>query len=66
MNYCTICNKPCEYRSRYWKFEDTPDGLKEVELITYHANCKMKLNRLREKLLDIEWKIFQLKHNNSL
>ena len=65
MNYCTICNKPCEYRSRYWKFDDTPDGLKEVELITYHPNCKMKLNRLREKLLDIEWKIYQLKYGTS-
>ena len=63
MNQCTVCFKPFKHKARYWINEETPTGLREVELITAHLKCRClekKRLDLLSQISDIEAKIFQL------
>ena len=60
---CTVCGNYCKHKKRYFKTETTPDGIKEVELITAHATCRSlirKKQELEQQIRDIDWKLFAL------
>lgn len=48
---CILCNLPFQHRKRYW---GCSNGLKEVEFILGHVDCRILLNKrskLREELI---------------
>ena len=59
---CILCNKPFEYKKRYTTKDDTPKGLKEVEIICIHPNCRDKRRKLKDRILELEFELFCLKH----
>ena len=63
-NICTVCGKHWLYRKRCTLIEDYP-GMKEIEFITSHASCRSLMRKkkdLDKAILDIEFKIFNLKN----
>jgi hypothetical protein len=58
---CILCNKPFDHQKRYYIRDDTPKGLKEVEIICVHPNCRDRRRKLKEKILNLEFELFCLK-----
>ena len=60
-NICTICNR--EFIHKKSLFRAYYSELSEVHLVTAHPKCKMasnKCKRLKEQLLEAEWKLYTL------
>ena len=60
-NICTVCCKNYIHHNRYIA---GGNGFKELELVTAHAGCRgliRQQHELKQKLVDLEWKLFLLK-----
>lgn len=64
-NICSVCGTPYPHRK---VFSFKVDGLKEVEFITAHAGCRSlvdKIKKLKEELLELEFKLYCKKNIKS-
>ncbi len=63
---CTVCSKPYRWRKDYTIVEKLDVGyIKEVEFVTAHAGCRSllcKYHKLQDELLDMKWKLIELKY----
>jgi hypothetical protein len=64
---CNICDKSYKYIKKYSFCEAT--GLKELEIITAHATCRSKVNKVKtlyHKLTEAQFELFCLKHSLAI
>ena len=61
---CSVCGKRYPHSRRFLHgYKDDDKTIKEVTLVTAHAGCRSlvdKLNKAKEAVLDLEYKIFEL------
>ena len=67
-NICSVCSRPYPHSKKFVNgFKDGDKSIKEVTLITSHAGCRNlvdKLNKAKDAVLELEFKIFSLQNTN--
>jgi len=60
---CTICSKPFKWSKRNW----VKGEMIEVEFVTAHAGCRVKMRefverkkQLQDEITNIEWEMYKL------
>ena len=64
-NMCTVCAKPYTHHKRYQWIDESDKTIKEVMIVSAHASCRNitnKIEELKQKLVDAEFKLFLLQN----